>query len=71
MYLGNLECSLCGECDLQTQEHLIVCDAMISNCQELYDNVSIEHDHIYGNIEQQLAVTKLYQKIMDKIEVIR
>ena len=25
MYINNLECSLCGECDLQTQNHLLVC----------------------------------------------
>ena len=31
MYLGNLECSLCRECDIQTQDHLLVCQKIISN----------------------------------------
>ena len=34
---------------------------MISNCQELYENIFIEHNNLYGNTEQQLAITKLFQ----------
>ena len=62
MDLGNLEFSLCGEYDIQTQDHLLVCQKIVSNCQELYDNISIEHDNIYGTIQEQLSITKLYQK---------
>ena len=70
MYFANLQCNFCGECDLQTQDHLLVCPTIVSNCQDLYDNIKIEHDDIYGNLEEQLAVTKLYQKVFDTIEAI-
>ena len=70
MYFGNLQCNFCGECDLQTQDHLLVCTTIVSKCQDLYDNIKIEHDDIYGNLEEQLAVTKLYQKVFDTIEAI-
>ena len=66
----NLECNICEECEIQTQQHLLICPKIISNCQDLYDNISIEHDDIYGNIEQQLAVTRLYQQILDSMEII-
>ena len=65
MYPEDLKCNYCDETDIQTQEHLLVCPKILSNCQELYDNIEIEHDYIYGNIEQQLAVTKLYQNILN------
>ena len=70
MYPENLNCNYCNEVDMQTQEHLLLCPKIISNCQELFDNVDIEHDDIYGNTEQQLAVTKLYQKIFDTIDTL-
>ena len=53
---------------MQTQNHLLVCSKIVSCCQEAYDNIVIEHDDIYGNIEKQLAVTQLYQKILDSVE---
>ena len=70
MYFNNLECNLCGECDVQSQNHLLFCSKIISSCPEVFDNISIEHDDIYGNVEKQLAVTRLYQKIIDAIEVL-
>ena len=57
MYNGNLQCSLCGECEVQTQEHLLVCEKIVENCQELFDNIFVEHDYIYGTIEKN---TKKY-----------
>ena len=68
LQLGNLHCNLCVESYDQTQSHLLVCSKIVSSCQEAYDNISIEHNFIYGTIEQQLAVTKLYQKIFESIE---
>ena len=31
MYPGNLGCKLCNECDIQTQDHLLNCQNIISN----------------------------------------
>ena len=65
MYGGNLGCHLCGENVVQSQSHLIICDKILENCQDAFENVLIEHDDIYGNIETQLIVTRLYQKVLE------
>ena len=70
MYPDNLQCNYCSENVIQSQEHLLECPTIISNCQDLFDNIEIEHDDIYGNIQQQLAVTKLYQKVLNTIDAI-
>ena len=71
MYHENLSCNYCNENDIQTQEHLLICPKIIDKCPEVFDNIEIEHDDIYGSIKQQLAVTKLYQNILDTIEAIK
>ena len=68
MYPGNLGCNLCNECDIQTQDHLLNWQKIISNCEELFNNINIEHDDIYGSTEKQLAVAKLYSKVMLTLE---
>ena len=39
MYPGNLGCKLCNKCDIQTQDHLLNCQKIISNCEELFNNI--------------------------------
>ena len=64
MYPGNLGCNLCNECDIQTQDHLLNCQKIISNCEELFNNIHFEHDDIYGSTKKQLSVAKLYSKVI-------
>ena len=71
MHTYNLKCDYCDECDLQTQRHLLEdCDGIISNCEEVSDNVTVEHDDIFGEPEEQLRVTKLYIKIQEIIDTV-
>ena len=56
MYPNGLGCNYCNENIDQTQEHLLQCSTIISKCEDLFDNIDIEHDDIYGNIQQQLEV---------------
>ena len=65
-YQNNLQCDLCGTCPEQTQKHILEdCDYIISNCADVAENITAEHDDIYRDKSKQLAVTRLYSKIED------
>ena len=69
MYLGNLECNYCNECDFQSQNHILFeCSKIISCCPDLFNNVDVEHEDIYGDVIKQLAAVKLISKILRTIE---
>ena len=70
MYINNLECELCNENLLQNQDHLLSCQKIIDNCKELYENINIEHDDIFGDTKKQLKVVRLYQKVLEAREKI-
>ena len=71
MFINNLQCDQCDSDEIQTQRHLLEnCEQIIINSKIISDNILVEHDHIYGNLSQQLDVTKLYieiQEIREKI----
>ena len=59
-----LQCDYCGDCDLQTQRHLLEnCDGVIAECPAVAENIRVEHDDIFGPVEKQKEVVKLYHKI--------
>ena len=65
MFPENLQCNLCNENIVQSQDHLLSCQKIIDHCKELYENINIEHDDIYGNVEKQLNVVRLYHKVLN------
>ena len=64
-YKNNIQCDLCNENIDQSQDHLVDYQKLIENYRELYNNVDIEHDDIFGNADKQLSAVRLYQKILD------
>ena len=40
--------------------HLLVCDAITIDCEELRENRSWRYDDFFGDISSQVAVTKLF-----------
>ena len=46
MYPGNLGCKLCNDRDIQTQDHLLNCQKIISNCEELFNNIAPKYKWI-------------------------
>ena len=68
MFVNNLQCDYCSDCDLQTQRHLLEnCDGIIAECPAVAENIRVEHDDIYGPVEKQKEVVKLYHKIQETI----
>ena len=65
MFQGNIQCDLCNEDVSQSQDHLLDCQKLIDNCSELYNNVVVEHDDIFGKVDKQLSVVRLYQKVLE------
>ena len=66
MYINNLECDYCQSGDLQTQRHFLEsCEAIITKSKLISENIDVEHDYIYGNLEKQVKVTKMYVKIQE------
>ena len=72
MYPDGTLCDICDTGEIQSQRHLMEsCEPIISTCQEVRENVRIDHDYIYGTTEQQLEVTRLFSKVLETIEQIK
>ena len=65
-YQNSTHCDYCNSGEIQTQQHLLEsCEKIISNCKSIFNNIDVDHEFIYGSIEQQIKVTKLYIDIED------
>ena len=48
MYPNGTLCELCESGEIQSQRHLLEsCEPIIRNCQEVRDNIRIDHDYIW------------------------
>ena len=71
MFVDNLQCDYCDDCDLQPQRHLLEnCAGIIAKCPAVADNIVVEHDDIFGPVEKQREVVKLYSKIQEAMNSI-
>ena len=61
MYLDT-QFNFCNE--EETQNHLMECRSIIENCPELYNDVQLEYEDIYGSEDSQLRMVKLYSIIL-------
>ena len=72
MYPNGTLCDICETGDIQSQRHLLEsCEPIIAICKEVRENVTVDHDDIYGTTKQQLEVTKLFSKVLEAIEQIK
>ena len=72
MYPDGTICDICDTGESQSQRHLLEsCDPIIATCKEVSENVTIDHDYVYGTTKQQLEVTKLFSKVLEAIEQIK
>ena len=68
MYISD-QCDICMSGATQTQRHLLEdCQPIISACDDITENVVVEHDDIYGTVDQQLKVVRLYAKVLSTRE---
>ena len=72
LHQNNLQCNYCLSREDQTQRHLLEnCEKIMSKSKAIYNNIDIDHDFIYGQIDQQSKVTKLFMEIEKAMEDLR
>ena len=60
----DMSCGLCGQNESQTQEHLLNCSQLISNCPQLYNNRVVQYSDIFQGVNKQLRCMQLFVNIM-------
>ena len=63
---ANPQSLLCDLCNLFTctQEHVLSCPVLTPHCK-IVNTKSVNHSHIYGNVDQQLVYIKIYSQFWD------
>ena len=68
----DLSCSLCknlsGPLNEQTDAHLLKCTFVQNALSSKVDLLNVNHSDIYGNIEKQIKVTRIYKEIFKLID---
>ena len=66
MFNGDNACPLKCPNEIDSQEHMLVCDGIIShlniNQKENLDNV--KYEHIFGNNNEKLKITQVFQVLL-------
>ena len=65
-YIGNLSCLMCNT-EIDSQEHIIKCKELKKHMDT---NHTIRYDQLYGSLEEQIEVTKLYSSLLEVREQI-
>ena len=50
--------------------HLLVCDVIPKECEELKENRKLKYDDFFGDISSQVGATKLYRIVLEVREKI-
>ena len=63
---GNPGSLLCDLCNLFTctQEHVLSCPVLTPHCR-IVNTKTVNHSHIYGNVDQQLVFIKIYKQFWE------
>ena len=66
MFNGDNACPLKCPNTIDSQEHMLVCDAIIShlNITQKENLDHIKYEHIFGNINEQLKITQVFQVLL-------
>ena len=61
----NTNCDICETNAPQSDSHLLECTKMIEICPILNDDYETEYLDVFGDIQNQVRVTKLFAKIFE------
>ena len=62
---SDLSCNLCGDVNsIQTPSHLLDCKEMLNQSPLLFNNDRVQHNDIYGTIDQQKEITRIYVELL-------
>ena len=60
----NLNCDLCTDNEIQSDNHLLQCSTIIEECSQLSSDISSEYEDIFSNdVQNQMKITKLYSAV--------
>ena len=62
-FQGDLMCRTCG-LEEELQSHLLECRTILNRCPELYKDRITKYEDIYGQIEKQERIVKLFESVM-------
>ena len=60
----DLKCKFCNSQKDDNQYHLLQCDYLIKNCRNLSDNITIDYEDIFDNLEKQIPAAKLLHEVL-------
>ena len=70
MYKNDVVCDLCDQKREQTVQHLLCCPEIVKNCKELQDNLNVQFEDIYGDMNTQIRALKVIQAVFKtKMEI--
>ena len=67
---ADLSCNLCDKDIPQSDSHLLDCDRIILECEELSKNTSVEYEDIFGDENQQVQAIRLFSKVFETKAII-
>ena len=62
-YQGDLRCRTCG-LEEETQSHLLECVNIVNSCPDLYEDRISKYEDVFGHIDKQVRITKLFESVM-------
>ena len=65
LYDNNLDCQTCSEKCIEDENHLLVCENLKNE-----ESVQANFSQVYGSVEDQLNVIKIFKKILRKRETL-
>ena len=65
LYQNNLDCQTCNEICIEDENHLLICENLKNE-----ESVKTNFSKVYGSIEDQLQIVKVFKNILRKRETI-
>ena len=62
---NDLKCTFCNSTEDESKYHLLQCENLIENCKNLADNINIEYEDIYDQLEKQVPAEKLLHEVLE------
>ena len=59
----DIKCTLCNTGKESSQYHLLECEYLIERCENLANNIDIEYEDIFDNVDKQIPAAKLLHEV--------
>ena len=62
---SDLKCTFCNSQEDDDQYHLLQCEYSIKNCKNLAENIMVEYEDIFDELEKQVPAAKLLHEVLE------